>query len=52
MDTGSLVVISLLAALGVILFGIRDLYAFDRETWTAAGRNRQAWTALMVAFGP
>ena len=52
MDTGSLVVISLLAALGVILFGIRDLYAFDRETLTAAGRNRQAWTALMVAFGP
>lgn len=52
MDTGSLVVISFLIAVGVMLFGIRDLYTFDRSAWSAAGRNRKAWTALMVAFGP
>ena len=52
MDTGLLVIFSIVIAGTIIVFGITDLYRFDRSTWTATGRSRPAWTALMVAFGP
>lgn len=46
------VVVALVTAVAVMAVGIKDMYDFDRSTWSAVRRSRPAWVALTIAFGP
>lgn len=52
MSGGTLVSVALVVSLAIMVFGIRDMFDFEKSTWTRTGRSRAAWVVLTLAFGP
>jgi hypothetical protein len=50
--TGPIVWISLIVAVGIMLFGIWSVLRIDGATWAAAERRRSNWILMMLLFGP
>lgn len=52
MRSGPIVWISLILAVGVMLFGIWSVLRIEPERWAAAERRRSNWILMMIVFGP